>query len=60
MKTEKIEQYCRDFMEKDNEEPLLNEKLSKKQRFCFYPIEYKDIYDAYLKHLSMFWRPSEI
>lgn len=38
-------------------EPLLTEKQN---RFCLFPIQYPEIWDAYKKHKSSFWTAEEI
>lgn len=38
-------------------EPLL---IENRNRFCLYPIEYQDVWDAYKKHKSSFWTAEEI
>lgn len=38
-------------------EPLL---IEKQNRFCLFPIQYPDIWDAYKKHKSSFWTAEEI
>ena len=38
-------------------EPLL---IEKQNRFCLFPIQYKDIWDAYKKHKASFWTAEEI
>lgn len=39
------------------DEPLLTEN---KNRFCLYPIQYPEIWEAYKKHKSSFWTAEEI
>lgn len=38
-------------------EPLLTENQS---RFCLYPIQYNDVWEAYKKHKASFWTAEEI
>jgi ribonucleotide reductase beta subunit family protein with ferritin-like domain len=38
-------------------EPLL---IENRNRFCLYPIEYQDVWDAYKKHQASFWTAEEI
>ncbi len=38
-------------------EPLL---IENRNRFCLYPIQYQDVWDAYKKHQASFWTAEEI
>jgi ribonucleotide reductase beta subunit family protein with ferritin-like domain len=38
-------------------EPLL---IENQNRFCLYPIQYRDVWEAYKKHKASFWTAEEI
>ena len=42
------------------DEELLTRRQDNGDRFCLFPIQYKDIYDMYKKNESCFWTTEEI